>query len=463
MQINSFISSFIRVVVVVLVIAGPLPGCKKYLDIGAPPDKLTPEKGYIDSLTSLSSVLSMYGYYYTSGGNDFILNNSRVGAAAADEGYYFDGTNQINFKNNTLTIGNDASIAYDDPYFIIGIANANIEGLAKTTGISTAFKNQLMGESKFWRAYVYYFLVNNFGGVPLPVNTDAITNALKPKATPAEVWKQITDDLKDAKQLLADNYPSPDRARINKKAVSAMLARAYLYQNNFTEAAREASEVIDFSGVYRLESDLSQTFLKTSNEVIWQLSNTTGATRIGAAYIPSGTTPTFVLYDTLTKTFEPGDKRKTTWTKPIVSGAVTYYHPFKYKLRTATAGNEYTVLLRLSEQYLIRAEARLKNGDKPGAIRDVDSIRRKAGLPLIATTNPGISDAALIELIDHERWVELFTESSDRWFNLKRRGNVGEVLKKIKPQWQDYQALFPFPLLETTSNKNLVQNPGYER
>ena len=453
----------IRICLVILAVISSITSCKKFVEVGIPAGQLGVSEGFSDSLTSLSSVLSLYGYYYTTGLNDFIMSVNRAGAMSADEGYYFNNTTYDNFKNNTLGIGNETEMVYNDPYYLINIANNNLAGLEATTGISASFKKQLTGEVKFWRAYLYYFLVNYFGGVPLAVNTNALTNALLAKSTPQQVWNQIQADLVDAKALLTDNYPSIERARVNKKAASALLARVYLYQGNYIEAEKEASEVISASATYKLEPNLDNVFIKTSNEVIWQVANNTGVTRMGASFIPAATTPSFVLLDTLVNTFAPGDKRKASWTKSLVTNGITYYYPFKYKLRTGTTGNEYAVMLRLSEQYLIRSEARLRQSNKTGAIADVDSIRKRAGLPLLVNTNPTIADAALQDTIDHERWVELFTETSDRWFNLKRRGKAAEVLKLIKPLWNDRQLLYPFPLNDTNANINLIQNTGYER
>lgn len=217
------------------------------------------------------------------------------------------------------------------------------------------------------------------------------------------------------------------------------------------------------SGSYKLESDLTKVFVKISNEVIWQvISNNTGAitgsTKMGQSRIPSGTTPLFVLYDPLAKTFETGDLRKTNWTNPITYSGKTYYYPYKYKIRTAsTAGNEYNVMLRLSEQFLIRSDARAMQSNISGSKSDLDSVRLHAGL--LPTT--AASQADILTALEHERWVELFTEMSDRWFNLKRTNRIDAVLSKDKTGWQSYQVLYPIPLSDRTANLNLIDNFTY--
>ena len=178
---------------------------------------------------------------------------------------------------------------------------------------------------------------------------------------------------------------------------------------------------------------------------------------MGPEWIPPSTTPTFVLYDTLANTFETGDLRKTNWTKSIVYNGKTYYYPFKYKLRTGTTGNEFSVMIRLAEMYLIRAEARAQLNNISGAQGDLNMVRTRANL----ANTTAATQAALLAAIERERWVELFTESSDRWFNLKRLNKATATLSLIKPAWKSFQQLYPVPLQEMQANPNLVQNTGY--
>ena len=78
------------------------------------------------------------------------------------------------------------------------------------------------------------------------------------------------------------------------------------------------------------------------------------------------------------------------------------------------------MVMRLAEQFLIRAEARAMQGDLEGAIADLDMIRGRAGLPLIADINAGISKEELLTSILEQRKKELFTEWGHRWLDIKR-------------------------------------------
>jgi len=121
-------------------------------------------------------------------------------------------------------------------------------------------------------------------------------------------------------------------------------------------------------------------------------------------------------------------------------------------------------MFRLAEQYLIRAEARAKQGKVTGAesaSTDLNVIRNRAGL---GNTN-ATDQTTMLLAIEKENWVELFTEMSNRWFNLKRSGRIDVVFNQEdekKGTWQSYQALYPFPQSELVANPNLLpNNPGY--
>lgn len=459
MQSNKYISFLL---VSIALIGASNWSCKKYVDAGAPVNALTVDKIYNDSLSTLGVVLSLYSGSYTnsSNGMNLILGVSQYGAMSADDGYYFNDASYDPYRTNTMS-GNYGSVIYSYPYPVINIANNAIAGITGSN-FSAAFKNQLLGECKFWRAYAYFILVNYFGDVPLITSPDVTANATKPRTPAAQVYDQMVTDLKDAENLLPAAYPSAERARVNKLAASALLARVYLYQKNWSAAETEATAVIG-SGTYSLETNLNNVFIKTSNETIWQvISNVsagiTGVTRMGRSWLPASTTPLFVLYDTLAKTFETGDLRKANWTKSLSYNSTTYYYPYKYKIRTTNvSGNEYSVLLRLAEQYLIRSEARAMQNNIPGAQADINAVRSRAGL----TPTAAATQADLLTALEKERWTELFTEMSDRWFNLKRTGRIDAVLSLTKPQWKSFQALYPIPLTEITANPKLTQNPGY--
>ena len=119
---------------------------------------------------------------------------------------------------------------------------------------------------------------------------------------------------------------------------------------------------------------------------------------------------------------------------------------------------EYSIVLRLAELYLIRAETFTHLGDLETAKTDLNKIRNTAGLPdTTASTQQEVLEAIL-----QERRVELFTEFGHRFFDLKRFGKLDEVLGAVKNGWNSNDSLFPIPESELMLNPNLSpQNPGY--
>jgi hypothetical protein len=356
-------------------------------------------------------------------------------------------------------------------YFSIYQSNAAIEELTNSSGVSTELKKQLIGEVKFIRAFCYFYLVSLFGDVPLVVNTDWSTNYLLSRSTKDEIFNQIIFDLTEAQQLLVDNYTkfqNNERGRVNKWAATSMLARIYLYLKDWNKAESEATKVINNSALFQLESDLSQTFIKTSKEGIWQLapSNQTAPYIIveTANLVPASLTskPIYYLTSSILNLFEANDKRKTNWTRTNVNGGTNYLYPYKYKKSTGTSGGtitEYYTVLRLAEQFLIRAEASAQQNNLTQAIIDLNAIRARAGISILSSS---LTQSQILAAVEKERATELFAEWGHRWLDLKRWGKADAIVGQLKGNnWQTSDQLLPIPKNEINKGKNLTQNEGY--
>src|SRR5690606_11600638 len=231
------------------------------------------------------------------------------------------------------------------------------------------------------------------------------------------------------------------------------------------KAEELSSKVIDQTSIYQIVGDLDQVFLKNSREAIWQISpvpvgsRQTTYTREGYFFRGFRSAPV-KLSDDFIESLDPQDKRLLQWVSFYQTNEI--YLPRKYK-DSNSQGNitEYSMVLRLAEQYLIRAEARAMQGNLLGAIADVDKIRNRANLDLLANAAPGISQEDLLEEIMEERKRELFSEWGHRWLDLKRTQKTAEVLEPIKPLWQDTDVRYPIPEQDRMKNPNLKQNEGY--
>ena len=252
-----------------------------------------------------------------------------------------------------------------------------------------------------------------------------------------QVYNQIIADLKDAQSKLSTGFvdalgnASTERTRPNQGAATALLARAYLYTKQWVDAEAQATTLINNSSMYSLDDSLSDVFLANSTETIWQIQ----PTQVG---VNTQDAPMYVLKSTpgpgkgaamssyLYNTFESGDYRFRNWVGAFTaSNGAIYHYPYKYKIwQRNQPVTEYIMVLRLAEQYLIRAEARAQQGNIQGAQTDLNTIRIRAGLDSTTAND----QPSLLTAILHERQVELFTEWGNRWFDLQRTGNLNSVL-----------------------------------
>ena len=443
-----------------------LISCEDFVDIDPPKTEIVRQDVFESNPTAISAVRGIYYEMidggWASGGPTSITN--LIGLSADELEYFGNVIARDEFFTNATQIDNlQVKSFWDEIYNTIYLANASIEGVQGSDQISNKIKDQLIGESKFIRAFSHFYLMNLFGEVPVINSTDYRTNNVVSRRTVDEVNNQIITDLQEARTLLSEDYQLSGNDKIvpNQVAVAALLARVYLYRGDWLAAEDQASSVINNPN-YGLENDLNDVFLANSSEAIWQLQPVFGNTPEASNFINSGEPRDQALTDNFVNSFEPNDSRFINWVGSSTDGSTTWYHPFKYKVNDGTEGIEYSMVLRLAEQYLIRAEARTQQNKLIDAIADLDIIRGRAGLPLIKDTNPTISQSALLLAIEQERRIELFTEWGHRWFDLKRTSRTDAVLSAMKLDWQSTDVLLPIPQRDIEINPNLLpQNSGY--
>jgi len=478
----------------ILLLSIALCGCKKFIEVEAPVTSINSANVYNSDITATSVLTGIYSDLSEGLNGDGLASMSLVPSLSSDELVLYGGVSSsvklyIPYYINSLTNSNVKN--HISPiYSIIYTVNSAIEGLKVSHGLTPSVKQQLLGEAKFIRGFCYFYLVNLYGDVPLVLTTDYKINSVMAKSPKNIIYNQIIFDLKDAQDLLSDKYLMGDaitpyasgkeeRLRPTKWAATALLARAYLYNKNWSDAEREATAVINQSSLYQM-TDLSNTFLKNNAEAVWQLQpvnkglNTEEAFYFvlpssGPSTLPGG--KNFYLSKYLMDSFEPNDLRARIWVNSVTVKGVTYYYPFKYKVVDPNAEvSEYTVVLRLAEQYLIRAEARIQNGDIGNGIVDLNVIRYRAtdktsGAIQLSQLSISLGKDDALKAVLHERQLELFMEWGHRWFDLKRMGYVDEVMAKVTKEkggiWNTNWQLYPFFRLDLIRDPNLVQNPGY--
>jgi hypothetical protein len=447
--------------------------CEDFVTIPGPDTQLDQAKVFEDDATALSALSSIY-FKMSENIQGFASGSSSSGLTIFTGTYADELTSYLSpqsagyefYFNNVTPTNSLVSTFWSNAYKIIYECNRVIEGVYASTKMTTAAKAQITGEAFFIRAFTHFYLVNMFGDVPLVKTSDYAVTA-KVSRTPIEnVYAGIIADLQEAKQLLADEYPSDGRVRANRGAATALLARTYLYLEEYAAAELESAEIINNNAQYVLEENLDDVFLNSSDEAIWQIQpagGLIGYTYEAAAFLLKAQPTSYALRNSLVASFEKNDKRKKQWIDSVNSdsGLTTWYFAFKYKEnhlnRTFT---EESMVLRLAEVILIRAEARAKQTGKLSlAIADVNEIRDRAGISSLSAAS-GVEET--LQAIELERRHELFTEWGHRFLDLKRTGKLDAVLGPLKTNWSTTDSVLPLPQNELTLNQNLEpQNPGY--
>jgi starch-binding outer membrane protein, SusD/RagB family len=401
---------------------------------------------------------------------------------------------------------NEATIAnkWITAYRAINIVNNVLANLDKVE----TDPDRVEGEAKFIRGILYFELVrfyaqpwgfeagNTHLGVPIvltPVQTyEDVT--FPARATVGAVYTQILNDLGDAKDLLAPGKAGANRGLATSTNASALLARVYLSQKDWPNAAAEATVVInEFGGANALNSTPKSCFNNpgyTSEDVFMIRQNLyshagqsndgigtffaslagfgRGDVRATRTHLrlfeePNGDTilikePGMSVYDTLYIKDLRAKYEVNSNAKVINEFNTMYYYGIGSRggwTRTSKWGRYETNIpvIRLAEMYLTRAEANFMNSSSIGntPISDLNIVRARANADLIAA--PGDVNLDLIKL---DRYKELCFEGHSL-HDLKRwQGNVGAIA------WDSYRLVLPIPQREIDVNPNLVQHSYYE-
>lgn len=347
---------------------------------------------------------------------------------------------------------------------IMGI-NAVLDGVGDAVGTQRD-RDLIRAEALGLRAFGYFRIVNMFGepynynkkalGVPLKLTAALVENGIA-RSTVEEVYNQIVADLEEASQLFAKHPKTRGNYRLNGTTVDILLARAYLYMEEYDKAITAATQAIesaeglsDYTKMSHGEKEFSLARYDLS-EVEWLY----GRTYIDPSLCPTGE---------LLTGFTAGDKRRDFWF-PIDA---TWVHKqlCPGELGNNSGANTPGNAIRISEAYLTRAEARVlstTNKDESGALADLNELRRHR---IVGYTDE-TSTTGLLEKIRQERRLELCYEFH-RWFDLRRYG-MPSISREFKQRQQDQYRIYtlkekdpmytlPFPLDIVNKNIQLVQN-----
>jgi starch-binding outer membrane protein, SusD/RagB family len=459
--------------------------CKKLVEVDPPYTSVNAENIFSSEANSIALLTSVYGKMsqasILSGG---ITSVSVFTGLSSDELTLYSGafSNKIYlgyYQNSLLSSTTGAFDIWVNIYPLIYTINFSIKGLSNNEKLSRPVRDQLLGEAKFVRAFFDFYLVNLYKNIPLVLTEDYQVNSNLQQSSPEDIYKQIIADLNEAINLLSSKYldktllgETNERVRPTKWVASSLLARVYLYLGNYSASEVAATSVISNSSMYLIADSLNGVFLKSSPEAIWQLQpvnsgwNTSDAqTFVITANGFIGSNPVYIS-DQLLNAFEADDQRQFKWLNSYTKSGIVYHFPFKYKsAKLNDPVTEYSVVFRLGEQFLIRAEAKAMQGNlsgNNGAIEDLNVIRRRAGL----LDYFGVEEKdSVLTAINHERQVELFTEWGHRWLDIKRTGQVNSVMPSVTNLkggvWSSNWQWYPIPQTELLKSPGFKQNLGY--
>lgn len=471
------------IVYILFAICLAVPGCQSLIEVDPPINEIIGNSIYKTAGGANTVLVGIYSDMSAgtfAGRNSIAVKTGLAGDELVSNAETYDILSQ--YYTNSLT--KDDGGTWGSFYSYIFRINSLLEGVTGSSQIPTNLSNQIIGEALFLRAFMYFYIVNLYGDAPIILEANAQQNSNKSRSPVNLVYQQIISDLEKAKDLLSQDYVGSDlvskteeRIRPNRNVALSLLARVYLYSKKWEVAEKYSTEVIG-DPRNQLE-EVNSAFLSSSHEAIWQLQsvsigfNTLDALTFilaegnGAPAGPNSDGRPVYISKELLVDFQNTDLRRRNWIDSVIVNNETYYYPIKYKVWLfGEPITEYLMVLRLSEQYLIRSEARAMLGKINGensAVADLNIVRNRAGLNKILNST---QDKIQSEIMA-ERQRELFTEMGHRWLDLKRTEVIDLRMSNVAllkgASWSSYKALFPIPVTDIQRNPSFKghQNPGY--
>lgn len=386
-------------------------------------------------------------------------------------------------ENNHLNSG-FAQAIWDEAYKVINAANGVIRGVNALSDASFAGerKKEILGEARFLRAYGHWrllsfftqwFDINSSYGLLIRDELSAISNISKKRNDVKSSFEFILQDL----EVAAANAPAANsNIYATKYAAMALKMRVLMMrgqQGDHTEVISLANTIIG-SGNYQLENSLKDLFYSkglSSKEVILGVKPQPGQElsqfNTSVQYYP-GVSSIWVARQELKDLLE-NDPRGS-WMVGRLTDFIEYspdtYYFCKYIPYGAnsTIASETSYALRLSEVYLLQAEAILRSGGNANDARDlIKTVMSKAGVTdFTAIDNATTTDALLIQnYLETSR--NLVGEDGADYLALLRF--PAATIKQLKPSLLTIdQYILPIPSEEFLQNPAIGdQNPGYAK
>ena len=485
-----------------LVLSLLFSACDSFLEEN-PASNLVSEQFFGSEADAVAAINAVYDPL--DGGAIFDGNINYMNSVETDEaerGQYGSASEDFYNAHNITTDDGVIASFWQANYIGINRANLVIKYVPEIEDIDSDVQARIIGEARFLRSLYYINLVMAFGDVPLVSEpTESLSDLDKERTPTAKVYELIEEDLKDAELALPASYSSSgDIGRPTSGAASALLARAYLYQDKFGDARTAALKVIN-SGNYSLFQDYGDLLLpekKNGVEHIFSVQFLDGEVEsaIGRYYGVNivGGHPAIDIpfslrgesswqiersfYNAFPETYRKritflpteipqyDNEGNLTDSFPIAPHTIKYRDPGKVNNNNEEGDNNFNVI-RYGDVLLMFAEADNEvNGPTEEGVAALNLIRQRArGVGLEdeddASVYPDIDEGEVTQselrdiILDERKW-ELCFEGLRRW-DLLRTDRYLDTFDDVTEK----NLLFPIPLREITANSNLTQNSGY--
>ncbi|MRX38637.1 RagB/SusD family nutrient uptake outer membrane protein [Flavobacterium sp. LC2016-23] len=438
-----------------MLLAFTVLGCDDVLDTKLD-DEIPAETAITDNISLKAAAVGLYdlmqsGTYY---GGEFILAQELTGGNADATGF------QERFVqlDNAIVPPSNAYIQ-SNWVNVYSLVNASNLILLKMKELQLNDDNA-KGTALFCRALGHFDALRQFGQFTdlnskygIPVSTtylDAKSATEVSRSTVAQSYQQIISDLKEAIAIL--KYDS-NRFFITKAAAEALLARVYLYQGDYDNAILYASKVIS-NTTYKLNTKFNDIYdVEGSAEAILELQFLGIDGNSLTEYLSVSPPEVSADYSNFFKAMDDDNDPRSY--KYYDSGKEVYCD--KYGTRDSEIDGN-AIIIKLSEIYLIRAEALAKKNpqDLTLALADLNVVRQRA-LPAKPYTLADIPNPdAFVNVLIEENKRELGFEGH-QWFTMVRLGKASSILNIPA-----FRTTYPIPQNEITiARGKLEQNPGY--
>ncbi|WP_316799007.1 RagB/SusD family nutrient uptake outer membrane protein [Pedobacter frigidisoli] len=463
-----------------------LSSCEKLLD-KEPTDKLSLEDIFKD-VAGAKTVLA--GSYKALLDDSHYQKNMMVYPDILAGNIKFSKTANLRLEDvynvNQNSIESTMNTSYTMMYSELNNANNIIKYTPLANG-AEADKNKIVAEAKCIRALIHFDLVRIFArpfnytttgshlGIVVLTQPQLFSDPAPKRSTVAETYQAIVKDLNEAIAVLGDDNTGVLSAGykqnyFTKLSAKALLAKVYLNQNDWDKAYALSDEIIK-NGAYSLLSNANYVASWTgripSVESIFELAieSTFSGTGLGG-YFDSTNASSYRMFAATTdlmSLYSATDvRRPASMFNTVAISAVNYSFTKKYAL----GGTSQTPIkiLRLSELYLIRAEAAAEKTTPDFTQANADlNVIRKRGDANASTLNLAVK-ADLIDAILLERRKELAFEGNLLFDLLRKkkdvlRVDVAATIKNLPTN--DPKLIMPLPATTVNANINMVQNPGY--